>query len=156
MKSTRERGQALVEMALLLPILLLITMGAIDFGRLYFAYTSIANAAREGAMCASLTVSCPGGAVAAANAEVGGALPGGITTTVAGGVGQRRAHVDGAPQVERAEREEDQDRQRERELDDRGPSLAARPIAPIRRPHWTTIDALALKGKVRRPRIAVV
>jgi Flp pilus assembly protein TadG len=87
MRSTRERGQALVELALLLPTLLLMTMGALDFGRLFFAYTSIANAAREGAMCASLTVSCPAGAAAAANAEVGGSLPGGITTTVAGGGG---------------------------------------------------------------------
>jgi Flp pilus assembly protein TadG len=84
-RDERERGQSLVELALLLPILLTIVLGATDVGRLFFAYTALANAAREGAMCASMTLSCPGGAAAAANAEVGTALPGGITTTVAGG-----------------------------------------------------------------------
>src|SRR5438094_7944492 len=66
---------------------MMIALGAIDFGRLYFAYTTIANAAREGAFCASVGSSCSGGAVAAANAEVGTSLPGGITTTVTGGGG---------------------------------------------------------------------
>jgi Flp pilus assembly protein TadG len=80
-----QRGQALVEFALLVPILFVIVLGAIDFGRLYFAYTTIANAAREGAMCASLGTLCPGGASGAVNAEIGGSLPGGMTTTVSGG-----------------------------------------------------------------------
>lgn len=80
-----QRGQGLVEFALLVPLLLLMTLGALDFGRLFFAYTAIANAAREGAMCASLGSVCPAGAAAAATAEVGGALPGGITTAVTGG-----------------------------------------------------------------------
>lgn len=79
------RGQALVELTLLLPLLVLLVMGAIDFGRLYFSYTTIANAAREGAMCASLGDACPAGAFGAASAEVSGTLPGGVTTTVAGG-----------------------------------------------------------------------
>jgi|SRR5579884_1857170 Flp pilus assembly protein TadG len=84
MRKTRggEHGQGLVEAALLLPLLVLITMGVIDFGRLYFSYTSIVNAAREGAACASLGALCAGGAAAAAAAEVGGMLQGGITTTV--------------------------------------------------------------------------
>src|SRR5438067_2087591 len=69
-RSPGERGQSLVELALLLPLLMMIVLGAIDFGRLYFAYTAIANAAREGAMCASLASSCPSGATGAANAEV--------------------------------------------------------------------------------------
>jgi hypothetical protein len=64
---------------------MLIALGALDVGRAYFAYTTIVNAAREGAMCASLASYCPGGAAGAANAEVGTSLPGGITTTVAGG-----------------------------------------------------------------------
>jgi Flp pilus assembly protein TadG len=84
-RSKCERGQALVELSLLLPILLLIALGAIDFGRAFFAYTTIVNAAREGAWCASLASYCPGGAAGAANAEVGSSLPGGITTTIAGG-----------------------------------------------------------------------
>ena len=80
-----ERGQAIVEAALMMPILLLITAGAIDLGRVYFSYTTIVDAAREGAMCASLGSLCPGGPTAAASAEVGSQLPGGITTSVSGG-----------------------------------------------------------------------
>jgi TadE-like protein len=44
-----ERGQSAVELALALPVLLLTLMGALDFGRAFFAYVSITNAAREGA-----------------------------------------------------------------------------------------------------------
>lgn len=47
--STRSHGQGLVEFALILPILLLIFMGILDFGRLIYAYNSVSNAAREGA-----------------------------------------------------------------------------------------------------------
>jgi len=81
-KRRGERGQALVEAALIIPLLMLIAMGAVDFGRLYYSYTTIANAAREGAMCASLGGICPAGAAGAATAEVNGTLPGGVTTTV--------------------------------------------------------------------------
>jgi len=44
-----RRGQALVEYALVLGIVLLISLGAIDFARLFFTWSSMANAAREGA-----------------------------------------------------------------------------------------------------------
>lgn len=44
-----ERGQDLVEFALLLPVLLLLILGALDLGRMFFASISITNAAREGA-----------------------------------------------------------------------------------------------------------
>lgn len=66
-----ERAQAIVELALLLPILVVIVMGAIDLGRVYFAYTSVVNAAREGAVCASLRTACTIGVVGAVTAEVG-------------------------------------------------------------------------------------
>jgi PKD repeat protein len=45
----RRRGQALVEFALIVPILLFMLVIAIDFGRLFFSYIQINNAAREGA-----------------------------------------------------------------------------------------------------------
>ena len=48
----RSRGQALVEFALALPVLLVIFMGLFDFGRAVFAYNSLSNAAREGARVA--------------------------------------------------------------------------------------------------------
>ncbi len=43
------RGQSLVEMALVLPILILIVLGLLEFGRAFFIYTVVSNAAREGA-----------------------------------------------------------------------------------------------------------
>lgn len=45
----RARGQAMAEFALLLPVLLLLTLGIFEFGRAYYSYSSIANAAREAA-----------------------------------------------------------------------------------------------------------
>ena len=81
MRRNSERAQALVEFALLLPLLAMIALGAVDLGRIYFAYTTVTNAAREGAMCASWGSLCPAGPSAAAAAEVNGQLPGGITTT---------------------------------------------------------------------------
>jgi hypothetical protein len=77
-----EVGQAMAEMALMVPLLLLVVMGAVDLGRAFFAYTSAANAAREGAMCASLGVSCPIGFLAAVEDEVGDTLEGGVTATM--------------------------------------------------------------------------
>jgi len=48
-KSGRHnRGQALVEFALILPLLLLIIFGIIDFSRAFFVYVNLTNAAREG------------------------------------------------------------------------------------------------------------
>jgi len=44
----RQRGQALVEFALLVPVLILILLGTVDAGRLIFAYNAVSNAAREG------------------------------------------------------------------------------------------------------------
>lgn len=45
----RENGQGLVEMALVLPILLLLFMGIFEFGRILGSYMVISNLAREGA-----------------------------------------------------------------------------------------------------------
>ncbi len=44
-----QRGQSLVEFALMLPLLLLIVVGALDLGQTYRGYVAITNAAREGA-----------------------------------------------------------------------------------------------------------
>jgi Flp pilus assembly protein TadG len=45
-----RRGQALVEMALVTPVLLLLLAGAIDLGRAWYSQITIVNAAREGAL----------------------------------------------------------------------------------------------------------
>jgi Flp pilus assembly protein TadG len=49
-----SKGQSLVEIAIVLPILILIVMGIIEFGLLFNNYIIIANASREGARKAAL------------------------------------------------------------------------------------------------------
>lgn len=44
----------MVELALILPILLILFMGAVEFGRIFHAYLVITNASREGARVAVL------------------------------------------------------------------------------------------------------
>lgn len=47
-----RRGQALVEFALAIPIVLLLMLGTLDLGRAIFAYNSVSNAARSAARVA--------------------------------------------------------------------------------------------------------
>jgi Flp pilus assembly protein TadG len=48
-----RRGQALVEFALVAPVMLLLLLVAVDFGRVFFSYIAVNNAAREGALYAA-------------------------------------------------------------------------------------------------------
>jgi Flp pilus assembly protein TadG len=50
-----ENGQALVELTLALPVLLLILFGIIQFGSLYDHYESLTNATRAGARVAAVS-----------------------------------------------------------------------------------------------------
>ncbi len=50
-----SRGQALVEFALVIPLLALLLVMAIDFGRVFFGWVSLTNAARIGANYAGYT-----------------------------------------------------------------------------------------------------
>jgi Flp pilus assembly protein TadG len=79
---SNERGQGLVELALFLPVLVVVVMGAVDFGRAYFAYITIANAAREGAYYAALNPTASNASVQAiVDAEINGQLDGGARVT---------------------------------------------------------------------------
>jgi Flp pilus assembly protein TadG len=49
---SRNRGQALVEFALVIPLFLLMLVGIFDLGRAVFSYNTLTNAAREGARLA--------------------------------------------------------------------------------------------------------
>lgn len=53
MKS-RHKGQAVVEMALILPILVLLVMGCVDLGRVFYYQETITNVTREGARYGAL------------------------------------------------------------------------------------------------------
>ena len=48
-KNSPERGAAAVEFALIVPILLVLIFGMVEFSRLYNVQLSLSNAAREGA-----------------------------------------------------------------------------------------------------------
>lgn len=49
-----HQGQAILELALVLPILLLLVFGTIEFGRIYSTQLIITNSAREGARMAAV------------------------------------------------------------------------------------------------------
>lgn len=53
---TSAAGGALVELAVVFPVLLLLGIGAADYGRVYFTGIAVANAARAGAQYGSQTV----------------------------------------------------------------------------------------------------
>ena len=50
----RERGASAVEFALVLPFLLLLIGGIVDFGRFFYTQNIVVNAAREGARMLAL------------------------------------------------------------------------------------------------------
>jgi Flp pilus assembly protein TadG len=52
--SSADRGATAVEFALLLPLLLLIVLGIVDFGRMLNAQETLTQAAREGARLVAL------------------------------------------------------------------------------------------------------
>jgi len=54
----RSRGQSVVEFALVLPILLLLLAATIDFGRLFYLYVAVNNAAKEGALYGARSPLC--------------------------------------------------------------------------------------------------
>lgn len=48
-RKATDRGAAMVEFAILLPLLLLVIAGIVDLGRAFFTQVALSNAAREGA-----------------------------------------------------------------------------------------------------------
>ena len=81
-----ERGQAILETALTLPLLLLVSVGIFEFGRAYQTWQVITNAAREGARVAVLPSVVAGAPEARVRQYlVSGQLPGaasaGVTVT---------------------------------------------------------------------------
>jgi hypothetical protein len=54
----KERGQSMVEMALMMTILLVILSAVLDLGRGFFSFIAIQNAAAEGALYAAINPHC--------------------------------------------------------------------------------------------------
>jgi Flp pilus assembly protein TadG len=66
---TNKKGQAVVELVLVLPLLLLLIVGAIEYGRLISAKIVITNASRESAYYISMHSTDQSGASTAATNE---------------------------------------------------------------------------------------
>ena len=94
-----QRGAALVEAAMVIPILLLISAGIFEFGRAYQTWQVLTNAAREGARVAVLPNGAPGTAATRVRQYMqDGQLPDFATATVSVDRGVAIT-VNGAPQT---------------------------------------------------------
>ena len=79
-RERHNKGGSMVELALLLPLLVLILAGVVDLGRAFRDYIIITNVAREGARYASLHAD-PSFAVDTKQAAIDEAQASGITLT---------------------------------------------------------------------------
>ena len=75
----RTRGQGLVEFALVLPILLLVMLGIIEFGYVFTVYSGVFNAAREGVRYGAVSPKDQSGVDAAARGKIILADPSAVT-----------------------------------------------------------------------------
>ena len=98
-KTKRRQGAALLEFAILLPLLLFLLLGATDFARVYHDYLTITDSSRNGALYASLNSAqtktvYQAGIVSAALADVGGLSPVPTVSTATGNLSQGNNYVD--------------------------------------------------------------
>jgi Flp pilus assembly protein TadG len=77
-----ERGTAVVEFALIAPLLFLIVFGIIEFGRILNAYNDLTQLAGQGARAAAVSSNPDGTSVAAASGTVDDADCGGKTYSI--------------------------------------------------------------------------
>lgn len=80
----QQQGQSLVEFALLLPMLVVILFGTVEFGRLWMTMNVLTGAAREGARVAAVTAPNTAQVQTAVNNVLSGASITGATITVVG------------------------------------------------------------------------
>jgi Flp pilus assembly protein TadG len=83
----RRRGQALVEFALVLPLLLLMVFGIVDAGRLIYAYNTVSNSARNGARVAIVNQSTSGAETCDTTATTPGATAWPVGCAISSGIG---------------------------------------------------------------------
>jgi len=70
MSKTSERGAVAVEFALLAPVLVMLLLGIMEFGRAYNVQVSLSSAAREGVRVMAITNNPTGARTAVKNAAV--------------------------------------------------------------------------------------
>lgn len=91
------RAAAMVEFAIVVPVLLLLLLGIIDYGRFFFLWNNLTNAVRDGARIAAVMSPLDAAAVEAAvrsRINDGNALTGGaLAITPVGVVPQRTVRV---------------------------------------------------------------
>jgi Flp pilus assembly protein TadG len=66
-----DNGSSLVEMALLMPVLMLLFVGTVDFGRAYYAAIEVSSAAEAGALYGVQNPTDTAGMVAASRLDAG-------------------------------------------------------------------------------------
>ena len=71
-RNGKEKGQSLTEMALVLPVILVILAGVVDLGRLYYVTVALTDAAGEGATYAAIDPSNTDEIIARTQASTGG------------------------------------------------------------------------------------
>jgi Flp pilus assembly protein TadG len=79
-KSAARRGSALIELALLFPVIMLILFGTMDFARVVYAGIAIASAARAGVQYGSLDAGHVGKTTEMSNAAIADAASQGLGT----------------------------------------------------------------------------
>lgn len=67
----KQNGQSLAELAIVLPLLLMLLLGIFDIGNGFSTYIALSNASREGARWVSIHPADKNGAVARVYAEAG-------------------------------------------------------------------------------------
>lgn len=83
----RHRAQALVEFALVLPLLLLLVFGIVDAGRLIYAYNTVANSARNSARVAIVNQSTAGADICDTTVATPGATAYPVGCAISSGIG---------------------------------------------------------------------
>jgi Flp pilus assembly protein TadG len=90
----RERGTALIEFTLVLPMLLILTVAAVDFGRAFFVKNVVEQAAREGVRTRAVYTAADSALVTARVNTVAGASNVAIKSIqVTGPDANRQVHV---------------------------------------------------------------
>ena len=85
---TKGRGQSLVELAVATPVMLLLLLGTVDVGRLFFGYIDMTNAVREGAGFGAHSPTNTGGIQERVTAHASDLPASSVTVTCSGGCDQ--------------------------------------------------------------------